>query len=252
MGSNGEIRIGIALVFVFILALLTIRNWPDEGIAQANDGGDENLWQVIKGVGEAIRTPGMLGIAAGGISLTSSNIILGAWGGPYLNDVYGLNETGRGGILLFMAGTSVVSPYLFGLFARTLDSLKKVVLGGTTMILFMMAALALWPSPPLWVITILFAIIGLSCGFPTILLAHGRALMPPHLIGRGLTLVNTGMILSAGLMQIIVGVIIDATTIDGSQSTETSYQFAFGFIALMAAASWLIYARVEDRVPSDQ
>ena len=89
--------------------------------------------------------------------------------------------------------------------------------------------------------------LGLACSFPTILLAHARTLVPDHLAGRGLTVVNTGIMLSIALMQLAVGAVIgwagDAT------DPALAYRTAFGFIAFMATLSLANYLRVPDRPP---
>jgi predicted MFS family arabinose efflux permease len=244
--------IAIAVAVIVLLAAVSIRNWPADGASEGISGSEESLVQIFKGVGEVFRTPGVLGIATGGLSLSSGGTILGIWGGPYLNDVHGLSETGRGEVLLFLALAGVIAHYIFGRLARILDSLKKLVLGGTTAIILIMGTLALWPSPPLWAVTALFAALGLACGFPTIVLAHGRALMPAHLIGRGMTTVNTGVMVSIALMQIAVGAIIGTTSIEGEAVDDGSYRLAFGFMALMAVVTWFCYFRVKDCPPSDQ
>jgi predicted MFS family arabinose efflux permease len=244
--------IAIAVAFFVLLAAISIRNWPNDSVVEKVSGNKESFTQIFKGVGEVFRTPGVLGIATGGLSLSSGGTILGVWGGPYLNDVHGLSETGRGEVLLFMALAGVVAHYMFGRLARALDSLKLLVLGGTTMIIIIMVTFALWPTPPLWAVTVLFAALGLSCGFPTILLAHGRSLMPAHLIGRGMTTVNTGVMISIALMQIAVGAIIGATITDGAVGADVGYRMAFGFMALMAVVTWVFYSRVHDCPPSEQ
>ncbi|MDP6708283.1 MAG: MFS transporter, partial [Alphaproteobacteria bacterium] len=210
----------------------------------------ESLRDIFAGLGAVLRTPGVLTIASGGFALSAGNTILGIWGGPYLNDVHGLDEISRGQVLLFMAFSGVAGHFLYGQAARRFNTLKGLVLVGAAAITLIMATLALLPAPGLGTVTLLLALLGLACGFPTILLAHGRALVPDHLVGRGLTTVNTGVMVSIALMQTAVGTIIGsvATTAAGGATAE-GYRAAFGFIAVMAFLALLVYARVEDRKP---
>ena len=113
-----------------------------------------------------------------------------------------------------------------------------------------MAAMALLPAPGLITVAALLGLLGLACGFPTILLAHARAMVPDHLIGRGLTTVNTGIMIAIALMQMAIGGLIGTVAVTAAgQPSALGYRAAFGFIALMAVLTFLIYLRAEDRKP---
>ncbi len=242
--------IGIIMAVIALLAVLTLRDQPPGVDATAKRERQESVRDVLAGSWEVMRTPGILVITAGGIALSAGNTIIGIWGGPYLNDVHGLNETERGGVLIFMAFSGVAGHFLYGQAARILNTLKYLVLGGAAAIAAIMATLALFPAPSLTMVTILLALLGLACGFPTILLAHGRAMVPDHLIGRGLTTVNTGIMVAIAAMQMAIGGLIGsvATTATG-QASPDGYRAAFGFIAVMAVLTFLIYTRVRDCPP---
>ena len=244
------IGIGVFTMAVALLAMAALRDQPAGVDAKAMRERRENLRHVLAGSWAVMRTPGILGITSGGIALSAGNTILGIWGGPYLNDVYGLAVAERGGVLLFMAFAGVAGHFLYGQAARILNTLKGLVLGGAASIAAIMGALALLPAPGVGTVTVLLALLGLACGFPTIVLAHGRAMVPDHLMGRGLTTVNTGIMIAIALMQMAVGGLIGtvATTAAGQASPE-GYRAAFGFIAVMAFLTFLIYLRVPDRKP---
>lgn len=242
--------IGVVMAGIAILAMLTMRDQPPGVDIKTTRERQESLRDVLAGSWAVMKTPGILRITTGGIALSAGNTILGIWGGPYLNDVHGLNETERGGVLIFMACSGVAGHFLYGQASRILNTLKGLVLGGALVIAAIMATLALVPHPSLVTVTILLALLGLACGFPTILLAHGRAMVPDHLIGRGLTTVNTGIMISIALMQIAIGGLIGtvATTSTGGAS-EAGYRAAFGFISIMALVTVVIYRRVRDCPP---
>lgn len=242
--------IGAIGMAIALLAMTTLRDQPAGIDAKATRERRESLRLVLRGSWAVMRTPGILGIMSGGIALSAGNTILGIWGGPYLNDVHGLDETQRGGVLLFMAFAGVAGHFIYGQAARILNTLKGLILGGTAAIAVIMAALALMPSPGLGTVTALLTLLGLFCSFPTIVLAHGRAMVPDHLMGRGLTTVNTGIMIAVALMQMAVGALIGtvATTATG-QASPDGYRAAFGFIAVMAVVTFLIYLRVRDCKP---
>ena len=51
--------------------------------------------------------------------------------------------------------------------------------------------------------------IGFSTGMTSVLIAHGRSLVPPHLLGRTITLLNIGTMGGGFLVQFVSGAIID-------------------------------------------
>ena len=242
--------IGIIMAAFALLAVVTVRDQPPGVDATARPERQENLRAVLAGSWAGMRTPGILVITSGGIALSAGNTILGIWGGPYLNDVHGLNETERGGVLIFMAFAGVAGHFLYGQASRVFNTLKYLVLGGAASIAAIMGTLALLQAPSLTTVTILLALLGLVCGFPTVLLAHGRAMVPDHLIGRGLTTVNTGIMIAIAAMQMAVGGLIGsvAVTAAGGASPD-GYRAAFGFISVMAVLTFLIYTRVRDCPP---
>lgn len=246
----GFIGIAVAATALTVLTGLVLRDRPAEAVNEQAPPSREGLREILTGLREVIRTPGVLGIASCGLALSAGNTILGIWGGPYLNDVHGLAPVERGEVLLFMAIAGVIGHYLYGQAARLFNTLKGTILSGAAAISAIMATLALLDDPGIVTVTVLLALLGLCAGFPTIVLAHARALVPDRLAGRGLTTVNTGVMMAAALMQIAVGAVIGAVApSETGQGTQEGYRAAFGFMACMAAIAFLIYLRVADRKP---
>jgi len=181
--------------------------------AKAKPERQENLRAVLAGSWAVMRTPGILVITSGGIALSAGNTLLGIWGGPYLNDMHGLNETERGGVLIFMAFSGVAGHFLYGQASRVFNTLKYLVLGGAASITMIMGTLALLEAP-------------------------------------SLTTVNTGIMIAIAAMQMAVGGLIGrvAVTAAGGASPD-GYRVAFGFISVMAVLTFLIYTRVRDCPP---
>lgn len=244
----GFLMIGAAMAGIWLMAAATMRDRPERAEEGTGRRG-ENLREIFAGLREVLRTPGILKIASGGIALSASNTFLGIWGGPYLNDVHGLSEAERGQVLIFMAMAGIAGHFLYGQASRAFNTLKGLVMAGIVGIAAVMAALALWPSPGLVAVTTLFALLGLACSFPTVLLSHGRALVPDRLIGRGLTVVNTGVMVSIALMQIAIGALIGLFPAADGQAAAEGYRLAFGFVCVMALVTLAIYRGTEDRPP---
>ncbi|OZA06509.1 MAG: hypothetical protein B7Y02_14895 [Rhodobacterales bacterium 17-64-5] len=75
-------------------------------------------------------------------------------------------------------------------------------------------------------------------------MAHGRAFLPPHLVGRGVTLINLFGIGTTGLMQIATGRLQTALP---QSPPETAYAGLFLFYAGFTTLGLLIYLRAQDR-----
>ena len=88
---------------------------------------------------------------------------------------------------------------------RWLGTRKWVVVGGNALMLACLAGLVLWPdSGAVWA-TLMFMGVGFfGASFPVVM-AHGRAFLPPHLTGRGVALINLCGIGAAGVMQVLTG-----------------------------------------------
>ena len=242
--------IGIFMALVAVLAIVAVRDQPAGVDAKAQRERQESVRDVLAGSWAVMRTPGILTITSGGIALSAGNTILGIWGGPYLNDVHNLDQTERGAVLIFMACSSIVGHLLYGQASRVISSLKRLVLGGTAAIAAIMGALALLPAPSVITVTALLAFLGMACGFPTIMLAHSRALVPDYLIGRALTTVNTGVMIAIAAMQMAIGGIIGSIMVSADgQATADSYRVAFGFFAAMAVLTFVIYSKAKDAKP---
>jgi len=241
--------ITLLMVFVAVLAIFSVRDFP-RGAERRLAGHSESIGGMLSGSWAVLMTPGILPLASAGVALSAGNTFLGIWGGPYLYDVHGLSEVERGTSLAFMALSGVVGHFLFGQAARWFNTLKWLVVAGGCAICVLMTAMAMSSGVSVIAATLAFACLGLACSFPTILLAHARALVPEHLVGRGMATVNMGIMVSIALMQLGVGAVIArAQTVLNGEYPELSYRMAFAFFAMMALLSTLCYLQVHDRPP---
>ena len=81
---------------------------------------------------------------------------------------------------------------------------------------------------------------------PSILIAHGKSLFPPHLVGRGMTLLNTATMGGVFLTQILSGFIIDLfPTTNGAYALD-AYRTVFGLQAVLIVLGLLGYFRARD------
>jgi MFS family permease len=168
----------------------------------------------------------------------------GLWIGPYYADVFGA-DTGRiGQVTLVMGLAMVVGNFAYGPLDRVLGTRKWLIYWGN--MLCAAAILMLWAFPGMgdWRTVALLAAVGLfGASFPMIM-AHGRAFFPPHLVGRGVTLMNLFGIGSIGVAQLVTGRLHAAVA---PVPPEAPYAALFLFFGLVMLVGCLIYLASQDR-----
>ena len=106
-----------------------------------------------------------------------------------------LEETQAMGIAM------VLGSFLVGPLAIWLGSVRRTALifnGGAVLV---MTGLWLAPAAGIGPAVALLTLVGLSGAGYTLLMAHGRAFLPPHLVGKGVTFLNMFSIGGVGLLQ---------------------------------------------------
>lgn len=169
--------------------------------------------------------------------------IRGLWVGPLFRDVFGADAAWIGQVSLIMGLAMVAGSFTYGPLERMLGTRKWLIMGGN--MLALVALLGLWLSPqsPTLTIVLLAALGFAGASFPMVI-AHGRAFIPPHLTGRGVTLLNLFGIAPVGLLQLATGRIHASTAPDPASAPTAAI---FGFIAVFLAAGLVVYAFSQDR-----
>ena len=175
----------------------------------------------------------------------------GLWLGPYFTDVFGLDRAGVGQVSLWMGLAMVAGNFAYGPLDRWLGTRKWVVFGGNTLMLVCMAGLVVWPDSGVVWATLMFMGVGFfGASFPVVM-GHGRAFLPPHLIGRGVALINLCGIGAAGIMQMLTGRLHGAmqpnAAIMNSAPPATPYLALFVFYTAFISIGLLIYLLSRDR-----
>ncbi|WP_299553604.1 MFS transporter [uncultured Tateyamaria sp.] len=169
--------------------------------------------------------------------------VRGLWIGPYLRDVFDQTTAQIGIATLVMSLAMILGTIAYGPLDRIFGTRKWIVFTGNALTVAILALVIFWIDAGPWTSIILFAAIGaLGASFPVII-AHARSFFPPHLTGRGVTLMNLFGIGGVGVMQTISGRIHTATT--GGDPTAP-YIAIFGFFAIALAIGVAIYALSRD------
>lgn len=236
---------GIVLITI-ALAVFVRDTPPDHPPRQAKN---ETLREVLAGVREAVRQPGMGRLLFTGLPMSAAGALSGAWGAPYLKHVHGLGDFERGNVLLLMAIGGIGGHFFYGRVARRVNSLKLPVLVGGVIVLVMVAGLALLSKPPIALVTAMFVAISICGAYPTIAHAHARGLVPARLMGRGVAASNMGIMAAIAGAQFMFGWILAAFPAVAGMPPEVAYRTAFGAQATMGLAGLLIFLWVPDVKP---
>ncbi|WP_151718304.1 MFS transporter [Gemmobacter serpentinus] len=168
----------------------------------------------------------------------------GLWVGPYYSDVFGASPDDIGRVTLIMGLAMVAGSFAYGPLERLLKTRKYLILGGNLIALATLVGLWLMPLAGGWTTVALLALFGFAgASFPMVI-AHGRAFLPAHLTGRGVTLLNLFGIGSVGIAQFITGRLSAATA---QPPVEAPYVAIFLFFIVTLALALLIYTTSRDR-----
>lgn len=166
------------------------------------------------------------------VNYAASAAIRGLWAGPYMAEVYGASEALIGYATLGMGLAMVIGSFLVGPATRLAGSSRRLALIVNGMAVLVMAGLWLAPDAGVLQSIAMLALIGLAGASFTVVLAHGRAFIPPHLVGRGVTFLNMFSIGGAAALQFASRPIYRAASAGGSPPEAYSTLFLFFLIPL--------------------
>ena len=143
-----------------------------------------------------------------------------------------------------MALAMIIGSFAFGPLERLFHTRKWVIFSGNAAGAIALFALWLSPSHSIFFATVMLAIVGLSGSTFAVLIAHGKAVFPAHLTGRGVTLMNLFGIGGAGVMQFATGSIYLANQ---TSIPSDAYAVLFGIFAIVVTLGLLAYLWSIDR-----
>ncbi len=171
--------------------------------------------------------------------------IRGLWIAPYLGDVFGAGVSRIGLASLIMGLAMIAGNFFYGPLDRILGTRKWVILLGNLMAAAACFALYLWPEGSvLQAVAFLSAIGFFGATFPVIM-AHGRSFLPPHLVGRGVTMMNLFGIGGVGIMQFASGPVF--ASLSENNAPPQAYAQLFGLFGASIVLGCLIYLFSKDR-----
>lgn len=172
------------------------------------------------------------------VSYAASAAIRGLWAGPYLQEVFAADSDLIGVAALAMGLAMVAGNFLIGPMVRAIGSLRRTILVMNTALALILLALWAWPDAGVWTAVAMLTLVGFSGAGYVLLMAHGRAFLPPHLLGRGVTLLNMFSIAGVAAMQFGSRPVYQAMA---GQPPAQTYATLFLFFALPMAVGVTLY-----------
>ena len=208
----------------------------------------ETLREGIAGIWQVIRTPSIGRVFAVQLSSYPSYVLLvGLWGGPYLTHIYGYDLQGRGKILFLAALTQVIASFFWGSSDRLFGSYKVPIMIGTSICFISLVLLATLGTLSLPLLIATFVMLGFSTGMTSMVMSHGRSLVPPHLLGRTITLLNIGTMGGGFVVQFISGSVINLFPTEAGVYPLDAYRAVFGLQAVLVLTGLIIYSGSKDK-----
>ena len=210
--------------------------------------------EMLQGLVEVLRNPALWPILALNFcNYACTFTVQGLWGGPFLREVHGLTPIEAGNVLLAAVIAYQIGMLTFGPMDRLLDTRKWIALGGTLAVISILAVLALASRPPVWLPVGAMIAIGFFSASSTMVMTHGRGIIPDRLIGRGMATINTAVMFGVACMQSISGIVVGAfEPLASGARTETAYRALFGVLTVVLIVAIAIYSRSQDVKPSEQ
>lgn len=180
-----------------------------------------------------------------GVNYALPGAVRGLWIGPYLTDVFGA-DTSAVGLASLLMGTAMISGTLFYGFADRLFPSRKWMLAGGAMVTCLATfTVILLPAHSLVLAVGLICAIGFFGSGYAVIMAHGRSFLPPHLIGRGVTMLNLFSIGGVGILQFASGRVYHHYA--GTGDTVLPYMMVFVLLGACLVAGLLVYLFSSDR-----
>jgi len=181
------------------------------------------------------------------VSYAEVGALRGLWIGPYLTEVFNAEPRLIGQATLAMGIAMVIGPMVYSPLDSVFRSRKWVIFAGSFgMLLATVGMIVLVEASVLWVVVLMCAI-GFFGSTYAAIMSHGRSLLPRHLVGRGVTLLNLFSVGGVGVAQFITGRIYAANS--DAPSAAAPFSMILIFFACALAIGLVVYLFSTDTKP---
>jgi MFS family permease len=172
--------------------------------------------------------------------------LAGLWLVPYLDQVHGLSRSEAGALASVMLGAWALGGPAAGWLAERVGRLRAMT-GGAAVNAACFAALCFLPEPPLALILVFSAIIGLGGGFMIIAYAHAREVYGGARAATAMGVVNSAVLLLGAALQSLFGILLDARWAGLEEAGARIYlepAYRTAFVSLAIASLFALLAAV--------
>jgi len=139
------------------------------------------------------------------------------------------------------AVTLVMGAFFWGPSDRLFGCCKVPVMIGAGTCLTALTMLATLGTLPFPLLIAVFVMLGFAGGMTSVVMSHGRSLVPPHLLGRTISLLNIGTMGGGFLVQFVSGTVINLfPSRDGVYPPE-AYRAVFALQAALVLIALIVY-----------
>jgi MFS family permease len=210
----------------------------------------ESLGEILRGLASVLGARGLAHtFAVHAVAYAAVVTLLGLWAAPYLQHVHGLDTLARGNVLFAMAIGQIAGIVAYGPLDRVIGRRKPIIVAGALMTALALVGLAMLPAEAAYAsyaLLVLFCLIG---AYSVVIVAHGRSLFPPALLGRGVTTVNLAQVAGSFALPYLSGLIVQWMAPDGAPYPVEAYSAVFLFLAASLVVGAAIFAFGPDSRP---
>jgi MFS family permease len=207
ISALGGVAVALA---VFVLV-------PNQAADHKDDSSPLSQMIAVLRLGFSRPLRGLIALAL--VSLATSLVLRGLWGGPWLMEVKGLSRVEAGNQLGAFTLAMIAGPVCVGMIDRRLGRRRELVasthlVGGLLLALmalgaphYLISMLFGVPVMPPHYDLVLFVLIGLATSAQPLLFGMSRQLVDAQTAGKALAAINLAFFLGAALMQSITGAV---------------------------------------------
>lgn len=163
----------------------------------------------------------------------------GGWGGPYFAVVFDADSRGIGHALLWMSAAIIAGSLASGLIERLARGARRASVLTTGASIASLLGLWLLSGQGWWSSVLLFVAVGFfGANFPLIL-AHGKSLLRPAELARGITLLNLASIGGVGVIQLASSPVWELA--GGAEGGAGAFAVLFLFFAVLQVIGLLAF-----------
>lgn len=237
------------VVFALVCVLIVIADRP---AGSAEPPRPATWGDVVGDVVRSFKHPGTrLGFWSHFVTQSSGTVLTLLWGFPFM--VYGLGypQPLAASLLIVIVVAGMISGPVIGvLSARFPYRRSNLVLLIVSVMALAWAVVLLWPGrPPMWLVIVLFVIVGVGGPGSLIGFDFARTFNPLRSLGGANGIVNVGGFLASFVIMFLIGVIIDALSGGRADYSVANFKVAFTiqYLVIGIGVVMLLLARSKAR-----